>query len=181
MKKAIILLMVTCYSVIVYSQDSITPIAPSDNTLDEAMVYPARNATDAYAKLEPNIIADIEWLNTTHVSEQKSMRDDKMRFILMWMTGSSAASVQIDDRVVTFTDADTRLLFTYLTGWTKYSITHNYTDDPIQCSVAAIKDVVAFYKKNREDIKKSKQVEAYSKLIDEGLLEEHITNVLSNP
>lgn len=177
MKKGIFTLLLAASTIATYGQTNNSHLVPK-NTLEETLDAPSKDIISAYAELEPNVIADIDWLNENPIHEQKKMRDDKMHFVLMWMTGSPAANIQIDKRIVNFTGADPVLLFSYMTGWTKHSLTNNYANEPIDCTVAALENVVNTYKKNSEYIKRNKQVNKYAELMDNGQLRDYVKKTL---
>lgn len=135
----------------------------------------------AYIQLEPQVLADIDWLNYSPLDQDIPLRDDKNRFVLMWMSGSPTVKIGMDDRIVTFQGAQPWLLMAYMMGWTKYSLEHNYSADPVECTTAAITNVVNFYDRNRKSLAKSKEVEKYAKMIKEDSLKKYISGVLAQP
>lgn len=134
---------------------------------------------DAYTKLEPTLLADINWLNSTPLGENKDIRNEKARFVLMWMSGSPTVSVRIDDRVITFLGADPSILMAYMMGWTKYSIENNYSKDDVQCTTAGIKNAVNFYTKNAKVLKKDKEMDKYKKMVEDNTLVRYVADVLT--
>jgi len=140
----------------------------------------AQDIKDAYTQLEPQLLADIKWLNDTPIkTEEKQIRDEKARFVLMWMSGSPTVSIQMDDRLITFLGADPAILMAYMMGWTQYAIENNYSDDTIQCSVAGITNAVSFYSKNKKNFKENKELEKYKNMIDGGTLTRHVADILT--
>jgi len=139
----------------------------------------ALNIRDAYTSLESKLLQDIKWLNDTPVKKDKETRDEKARFVLMWMSGSPTVYIQMDNRIVTFLDADPSILMAYMMGWTKYTIENNYSDDAIQNTVAGITNTVNFYTKNRKSFQKNTELENYKKMIEEGTLTRYVADVLT--
>lgn len=139
----------------------------------------AQDLKDAYTQLEPQLLADIKWLNDTPIKTDKEIRDEKARFVLMWMSGSPTISIHVDDRLVTFLGVDPAILMAYMMGWTQYAIENNYSDDAIQCSVAGISNAVDFYSKNKKTFKESKELEKYKKMIDDGTLTHYVADILT--
>lgn len=135
----------------------------------------------AYLQLEPQVLADIDWLNNSPLGENQTMRDDKSRFVLMWMSGSPTVNIGIDDRIVKFTGSQPWLLMAYMTGWTKYALKHNYSADSVECTTAALTNVVSFYEKNRKGLSKSKEVEKYAKMLKDNTLKEYVSSILNKP
>ncbi|SHF88837.1 hypothetical protein [Dysgonomonas macrotermitis] len=132
-----------------------------------------------YQALESQVKADIDWLNYTPLGERQDVRDDKNRFVLMWMSGVPYMKMKIDDRIVTFSEGEPWLVMAYMIGWTKYFLENNYSQNEIQLSIAGIKNVVNFYNRNKKIyLEKNKAVEAYVKLEKAGKLEEYISSAL---
>lgn len=131
-----------------------------------------------YQSLEPQVKADIDWLSYTPLDVNENVRDDKNNFVLMWMSGVPYMKMNLDDRIVTFLGAEPWLIMSYMTGWTKYFLENNYSQNEIQLSIAGVKSVINFYQRNRRHFQKNKEVEAYIKLNKSGKLEEHIASVL---
>lgn len=141
-----------------------------------------QSLADAYTSLEPQVLADIDWLNNTPIrKEDQEMRNEKSRFVLMWMSGSPSVSIQMDDRVLTFLGAEPSILMAYMMGWAKYALENNYSDDAIQCSVAGVTSAVSFYTTNRKSFKKNRELEKYKEMIETGALSRHIADVLTRP
>jgi len=142
---------------------------------------PVQNIGDAYSNLESTLLADIDWLNYTPIDENHEMRNEKSRFVLMWMSGNPTVSVQIDDRIITFLGADPAILMAYMMGWTKYSVEHDYSNDQIECTVAGITNAVNFYNRNRKFLRKDKELEKYKKMVEKRTLHRHIADILTRP
>lgn len=159
-----------------------------ENSVDtSSMTYftspddPVQSLADPYTKLEPTLLADIDWLNYTSIDKDQEMRDEKSRFVLMWISGSPTVSVQIDERIITFLGAEPAVLMAYMMGWTKYSVEHDYSNDPIECTVAGITNAVNVYNRNRKLLKKNKELEKYKKMVEERTIYRYVTDVLTRP
>ena len=135
----------------------------------------------AYIQLEPQVLADIDWLNYYPLDEQLDLRDDKNRFVLMWMSGSPSVKIGMDDRIVTFQGAEPWILMAYMMGWTKYSLEHNYSNDPVECTTAAVTNAVNFYNRNRKSLARSNGIEKYAKMVKNDSLKKYISDILSQP
>lgn len=137
--------------------------------------------SEAYTQLEPQVLADIDWLNYYPLDEQQGLRDDKNRFVLMWMSGSPTVNIKMDDRIVTFQGGEPWLMMSYMMGWTKYSLEHNYSSDAVECTNAAIINVVNFYNRNRKSLVKNKEIEKYAKMVKDDSLKKYISGILAQP
>jgi hypothetical protein len=127
-----------------------------------------------YPKYENDIIKGIDWLLQTPINAQAEKRKEVNRFLIMWLTGSPDVSIEIKSEIVNFTNLNPDLLMVFLGGWTKYALENNYSKNKIMGNQKGIEAVIDFYQKNKNDLKKDKQVEKYIKLKDKGKLEEHI-------
>lgn len=180
MKKLLFLAIAICCTLNIFAQ-----AVESDSTLvfkgekDYTPTDTIQNFEQEYLKLEPQVLADIKWLNSTPLNEELSLRDDKSRFVLMWISGVPYMDLRIDDRIVTFSDSEPWLLMAYMTGWAKYFLENNYSNNEIQNTIAAVKNVVAFYKKNGAYLNKDKAIDAYVKMEKKGTLESYITSILT--
>ena len=87
----------------------------------------------------------------------------------------------MDDRIVTFQGAEPWILMAYMMGWTKYSLEHNYSNDPVECTTAAVTNAVNFYNRNRQSLARSKEIEKYAKMVKKDSLKKHISDILSQP
>lgn len=177
MKKALIFSLLVWCSASLFAQvsnDSIVYKGEKDYAADEETQDLSLN----YKILEPQLLADINWLDNTPLSQDLEVRNDKNRFVLMWMTGAPYIDIKIDNRVVNFVGGEPWLLMHYMMGWTEYFLKNNYSQNEIQLYIAGVKNVVDFYNKNKHSLLKNKEVEEYVKLEKKGKLEEYITSVL---
>lgn len=186
MRKILSLAILVCASTNLFSQveNQAEPVVGTwegESVFVEKIDSTEQHISAAYIQHEPQVIADIDWLNYYPLGEQQELRDDKNRFVLMWMSGSPSVKIGMDDRIVTFQGGEPWLLMAYMMGWTKYSLEHNYSADPIECTTAALANVVSFYNRNRKSLGKNKEVEKYAKMIKEDTLKKYIIDVLSEP
>lgn len=186
MGKILSLAIMICLSTSLFSQVQ-NQAQPVEGTWEGEEVFVERidstegHISAAYMELEPQVLADIDWLNYYPLDEQQSLRDDKNRFVLMWMSGSPSIKIGMDDRIVTFQGAEPWILMAYMMGWTKYSLEHNYSNDPVECTTAAVTNAVNFYNRNRKSLARSKGIEKYAKMVKNDSLKKHISDILSQP
>lgn len=138
-----------------------------------------QNLSMAYAELGPSVLADINWLNNNPLGENTEMRNDKSRFVLMWMSGSPDVSIRMDDRLITFQGADPAVLMAYMMGWTKYSLENNYSNDPIYAAVAGITNAADFYEKNKKVLRKNKELDKYREMIKSHTLTRYVADIVT--
>jgi len=128
---------------------------------------------DDYAKYENDIIKCIDWLMETPINEQASKRKDANAFLLKWMSGSPYMHLEIKQEIVTFMTTP-ELLMVFMGGWTKYSLVNKDFDNQIAGSIAGIDAVIEFYSKNKQFIKKDRNVEKYIKMKNKETLKEYV-------
>lgn len=179
MKKEIILFLVLAILGIQKSQAQDVPIDTLAYVYDLLPGESAKSLSDAYGELEPSVLNDIQWLNNTPLGKDTEMRNDKSRFVLMWMNGSPKVSIRLDDRVVTFQDAEPVILMSYMMGWTEYSLRNNYSNDNIYATVAGINNAVEFYSKNRKLLRKNKELEKYKQMIKNNTLTRYVADIVT--
>ena len=128
-----------------------------------------------YTKYETDIIKSIDWLTNTPIQTQPEKRKEINAFVMVWLTGSPNVSVEIKAEIVNFMDPNPDLLMIFMFGWTKYSLETKDYKNKIIGNQKGVEAVIDFYKKNRENLKKDKNVEKYIKMKENGTLEEYIT------
>jgi hypothetical protein len=163
MKRVIGILMLTILAINVFSQEFEVP-----------KNYVFSNKED-YTKYEADILKSIHWLTNTPIQTQPEKRKEVNAFVMVWLTGSPNVSVEIKTEIVNFMDPNPELLMIFICGWTKYSIETKDYKNKIIGNQKGIEAVIDFYTKNRENLKKDKNVEKYIKMKDKGTLEEYIT------
>ncbi|MCD4793814.1 MAG: hypothetical protein K8R54_11300 [Bacteroidales bacterium] len=127
-----------------------------------------------YALYEQDVINCVDWLMKTPLNKEASKRKDANAFLLKWMTGSPNVHLEIKQEIVTFISTSPDLFMLFMGGWTKYSLETKDFDDKVAGNMAGIKTVIDFYTKNKEFIKKDKNIEKYIKMKEKGKLKDFI-------
>ena len=128
-----------------------------------------------YSKYESEVLNGIDWLLQTPINSQPEKRKEVNMFILSWLEGSPTVSVEIKQEIVSFMKPNPDLLMIFMCGWTKYSLENKDYNNKIKGNQKGVEAVIEFYLKNKENLKKDKNVEKYIKLKEEGKLEEYIS------
>ena len=128
-----------------------------------------------YSKYENDILKCIDWLINTPIKTQEDKRKEANTFFLAWLTGCSSVSIEIKTEIVNFTKPNADLLMIFMCGWTKFTLETKDKDNKIMGNQKGIEAVIDFYIKNKEDLKKDKNVEKYIEMKEEGKLEEYIS------
>ena len=182
MKKILFCFLMCCSAHILSAQevknDTVTSADLVTNII-EMMPDSTVHISTPYTELEPQLLADINWLNFTPLNDKrKDIRDEKTRFVFMWMSGSPTVTISVDDRIMKFTGAEPWALLAYMMGWTKYSVEHNYDNDAVKCTVAAITNTVEYYQRNKDYLPRSKELNKFAKMIEDNSLEKYVKTTL---
>jgi hypothetical protein len=128
-----------------------------------------------FSKYESEVLKGIDWLIQTSINSQPEKRKEVNMFIMSWLEGSPTVSVEIKQEIVSFMKPNPDLLMVFMCGWTKYSLETKDYNNKIKGNQKGVEAVIEFYIKNKESLKKDKNVEKYIKLKEEGKLEDYIS------
>ncbi len=93
------------------------------------------------------------------------------------MSGSPDVSIDIVSGLVPLQDANYLMMF--MSGWTKYSLEHDYSKDQLACAVAGVNQMIAFYQKNKSQLGKNPLMNKLIKKQKKGDLEEYVASRFS--
>jgi hypothetical protein len=126
-----------------------------------------------FAKYEKDVISCTQWLENTPLNQEAPKRKEANAFLLSWVSGAPNVSVEINQKIVNFSEKNPDLLMIFIGGWTRSSLETPANDkDKVKGNLAGVRSVIKFYKANLDKgIKKDKNVEALVKLEDDGKLE----------
>lgn len=131
-----------------------------------------------FQKYEPDAIRCIDWLLLTPCALQPEKHAAVNEFLLKWISGTPAVTVEINSQVVNFMDKNPILLVVYMAGWTRYALADKGNQNLLSGTLKGLEAVMNFYLKNREQLKRDKNVEQYLKLKEQGALENTIAGYL---
>ena len=134
-----------------------------------------------YAKYEKDVIACVNWLETTPVNQQREKRKEANRFLLMWVTGSPDVDITLSRKIPGFSK-NPDLMMIFLGAWTKFDLEHpGQSKDEVAENVAGIRSVIKVYQANLGiGIRKDKDVQKMIKLEKKGKLEEWVRKQVEN-
>jgi len=130
--------------------------------------------TEDYAPYEQDVVNCINWLMATPINEQTQKRSEANAFVLQWLMGCPYVHIEIKPEIVNFIGETPDLLTTFIGGWAKYSIESKDYDNKAAGNLAGIESVIEFYKKNKKQITKDKNVENYIKMKEKGTLKDYV-------
>ncbi|MDD4970624.1 MAG: hypothetical protein PHT07_14455 [Paludibacter sp.] len=128
-----------------------------------------------FSKYESEVLKGIDWLLQIPINSQPEKRKEVNMFIMSWLEGSPTVSVEIKQEIVSFMKPNPDLLMIFMCGWTRYSLESKDYNNKVKGNQKGVEAVIEFYIKNKENLKKDKNVEKYIKLKEEGKLEDYIT------
>ena len=131
---------------------------------------------EAYVRSEANVLKTIQWLNSPESNNDKALRKRQMALLTTWLINSPTVTIELQEEFMNYKKNNSELLIYYMAGWTKYALENNYSKDPLQCNLHAIRNVIHAY--STFTYKKDKRVIKFQKLDEENKLEEWIKNRL---
>lgn len=166
MKRLVFLFLITLAAIYVSAQDVDVPhnyVFQSDND---------------YAKYEPDVVKCIDWLLITPSNIQPDKHVAVNEFLIKWLSGTPDITISVRSDVVNFIDKNNVLLLVFMSGWAKYAIENKSNQNEVTGNLKGVEAVINFYAKNREQLRKDKNVEKYAQMKEEGSLEKYITEQL---
>lgn len=132
------------------------------------------NKAEDYAQYEQDVIKTFDWLMETPVNNQTDKRKEACTFLIKWVSGCPNITVEIKTEVVNFIETNPEQLIIFMGGWCKKALeTKDYKNKEMG-NLAGIESVIAYYSKNKDLLKKDKNVEKYIKMKEKGTLEDYI-------
>ncbi|HNF49281.1 MAG TPA: hypothetical protein PLF48_07885 [Chitinophagales bacterium] len=148
----------------------------TQNCIGQNLLSEVPKTKDEFIASEKNVVATIDWLETTPFNQEENKRLKQKALLMVWITDSPTVTLEINAAILTFTKKNPDLLLTYMGGWTKYSLLNNYSTDQIQGNLAGLKSVIRVYK--NLSLKKDKEVEKLIELDNKGELENWVNEKL---
>ena len=125
---------------------------------------------DDYKPYEKDILATIEFLETSSFDSDNKLRTEANAFFLKWITGCPYIKINIRGYVMNYTKENKGFLFTFLGGWVKFAIEHPDSVNDFNGNLAGLKSIIKVYELEN-DIEDDDNVEDLIKLKNEGKLE----------
>lgn len=127
-----------------------------------------------YAKYEQDVIKTYDWLMETPVNSQSEKRKEACGFLIKWVSGCPNITVDIKPEIVTFIETNPEQLIIFMGGWCKKALETKDYNNKEMGNLAGIEGVIAYYNKNKNLLKKDKDVEKYIKMKEKGTLEDYV-------
>ncbi|PZR23267.1 MAG: hypothetical protein DI535_24295 [Citrobacter freundii] len=124
----------------------------------EPPANPVLEKKDDYLKYETDIINAARWLEATPIGAQKEKRVRVNMFFTLWLTGSPTVTVEINSWVMKLTDKNPDLLTVFLSGYARYVLENQYSNDAAKANEAGVKSMINNYQLGG-DVKKNKTLQ----------------------
>jgi hypothetical protein len=121
-----------------------------------------------YARYDTQVIESVNWLEATSPTKETEQRQSTNQFLMQWMTGTPAVSVQLQEYTAEITAKDPNLLMLFLGGWSRYQLQHPEAKDAVLLNTEAVKTVLKGYQTG--GYKRNKKIESLITLNDKGTL-----------
>jgi hypothetical protein len=123
-----------------------------------------------YEKIEPSILACIDWLNSNPLSIDAEKHTRANAYFMLWLTGTQKVNVVIDGYVMNYAEKNPELMMAFMTGWTKTALEKNETDN-FKLALAGMTNLINRYKNNISAFKKDKKLKKLLEISEKGELE----------
>ena len=129
-----------------------------------------------YAQYQPQVIETVNWLEKTPVNQQPEQRQAANRFLLEWMSGSPAVSVELQPYFMDLCPKNPDALMLFMGGWSRYQLQHPDEKDAVNLNVEGLKAVLQSYQTYHA--KTNKKLEALQPLLANGTLPQWVQKQL---
>lgn len=130
-----------------------------------------------FSGYEKDIIAAAKWLEATPVGQENEKRVLVNAFVLQWLTGSPAVTMEINKFAMDVTDKNPMLNMMLIAGYVRWVLENNYSTDKIKAYTAGVHSVINLYNLGGE-VKKNKKLTTAIEKDKEGKLEDWVADNL---
>jgi hypothetical protein len=136
------------------------------------------NTQEEYEKLEPQVLACINWLNTTPLSIEPEKRQKASAYVTNWLMGTKKVNVMIDGYVLNYAEKNPEMMIAFLNGWAKYAIENPQMKESYPLALAGMRNMVLLCKNNIDLYKKNKKFRKLLEMETNGELENWLKSQL---
>jgi len=126
---------------------------------------------------EKNVLATIQWLETTPVKNEEEKRKEQYALLLAWVTNSPTVTIEVNADLLTFSKKNSELMLMFMAGWIRYALQNNYSKDQVQGNLAGIRCAANVYKSG--GLKTDKEMQKLIDLDGKGELEKWVAGQLA--
>ncbi|MDZ4752027.1 MAG: hypothetical protein SGI87_10460 [Flavobacteriales bacterium] len=129
-------------------QRSKCPVVPDEYSWNSASDY----------SMDSSLVAEcLVWLCNAALYDRMECRSEVNLFVMEWLAGSPSVKIDVDSKLLPFTEENPELLFSYIHGMALYQLKNRRNDDLVKSRIEGLKAVSQLVERE-EDMKKSKDV-----------------------
>ncbi|MBX7044686.1 MAG: hypothetical protein K1X86_02520 [Ignavibacteria bacterium] len=129
-----------------------------------------------YEKMIPNILKGIEWLETTPVTKDTTLRKEINAYVLVFAAGYHGITISIRGYLTEYSEANPQLLMAFIAGAVKYELATKDKENEVKINAAGLKSILNLY--NLGGIKKNDAIDTLIEKEKTGKLDEFIREKL---
>jgi hypothetical protein len=140
--------------------------------------YEWHSARD-YKRDEDLVLRTLQWLTTTPLNEDASIRGKANLFVMEWICGSPRIKIKIESDKLPFYIDYPDLLFPYIHGVAQCKLAKNTTCNELQAAVNGFNSV-AYMIRTDDELKKSKALQPILKASKKDKMESYVQALMTN-
>lgn len=133
-----------------------------------------------YAKYEKLVIQSAIWLEKTDMDKDVDKRKKIDAFIVKWVAGTPAFTLNLDEPVYILSDKNPELLAIYIASYARNILENKKESNNFSATKAALKSITYVYKK-RIDVSLNKELEKMVKFNSEAQWDDYIITNMKIP
>ena len=126
-----------------------------------------------YAKYENLVIQSAIWLEKTDMDKDPDKRKRIDAFVIKWVAGTPAFTLNLEDPVSVLTDRNPELLALYIASYARNILEDKKGSSNFTATKAALKSITSVYKKGI-DVSRNHQLEKMGKFTTEAQWDDYI-------
>ena len=138
------------------------------------------NNREDYAKYEKVVIHAAIWLEQTDLDKEVEKRRDIDVFVIKWVSGTPAFTLNLDEPLSVLTEKNPELLALYIASYSRNFLENKNTASNFSATKAALKSIAIVYKKGI-DVARNKQLEKLTKFTTETQWNDFIITTMKIP
>ena len=150
----------------------IATIALHGQTFEVPVNYTMKTKAD-YVRYQQDVVSCFDFLMATPSNEEMDKRMDAGGFMMRWFSGSPYLNIEMNPKIVNFTEVNPDLALIFMGGWMKQVVTTG-DSSVVNGNLKGLESVIQYYQKNRDKLEKDAHVEKYIKMKEKGELEAFI-------
>jgi hypothetical protein len=123
-----------------------------------------------YKSAEPQVVQTADFVLTTPIDTNSSMRTLAAQFLMKWMDGTPDYTFTLDENSTRFFLQNNGLMMVYVASMAKYAI-QNKPHNSKDITINAIKNLLAYINNPANNVKKNNELKELSQANDHGELE----------